>query len=430
MKKLWQIFIIFFLVFAARASYGEQDKSEFNQWQYKINAEERFRHEYKKDFDLNKSAKDNGSQLYHRLRLGVNASLTDEYLKPKLDIFVEGLDAQTGGYQTKAVSAQVDDFDLHQAYFNVFNILGSDFDIKIGRQEIKYGKSRLIDAPTWSNRIRSFDAAVIHYHKQALSVDALYAQDVKFDDNNFNRSLDEENLSGLYANYQKDKKSPLWEGYFLTQIISSTDALTRRYTTGLRWQGALPNNTLLDIEIPYQFGETGTKDIRAYAFHADISKEFSQTFWKPKASFSYDEASGDKDPNDSVSNTFVPLYQSTHSPYGLMDLFRWQNIRNPEVSVVLSPTEKLRFTPQVDLFWLQSKYDSWVNSSGTVIRSKTGGDRNYFVGTEWSLRANYDLSKNIKLEAGYAHFSPGGYAKDTGADDSADWFYSQIAYKF
>src|SRR5262245_37048806 len=75
------------------------DIPEFSKWNFKTSGEERFRYEYRHDFDLNESRKDNGSQFYNRLRLSESASLTDEYLKPKLDLFVEGLDAQTGGYQ-------------------------------------------------------------------------------------------------------------------------------------------------------------------------------------------------------------------------------------------------------------------------------------------------------------------------------------------
>ena len=167
-----------------------------------------------------------------------------------------------------------------------------------------------------------------------------------------------------------------------------------------------------------------------FSVHIDVTKSWEALRWKLKFMVAYDEASGDKDPNDSVNNTFIPINQSTHEPYGLLDFFRWENVRNPEISTTFSPTEKFRFTPQVDLFWLQSKFDSWYNSSGTAMHSKTSGDRGYFVGSEVSLRAYYDLNKYIKLESGYAHFFPGGYVKDSGANDDVDWFYSQMAFKF
>lgn len=395
-----------------------------------VSGEERFRYEYKKDFDFNKSREDNGGLFFHRFRLNAKATFGDA-----AEIFIEGLDAQTGAHGIKATTNQTDDFDLHQAYLNILNIAGSDFDIKLGRQELKYGKGRLVAAPTWSNRIRSFEAGVVHYDHSGFYGDILYGQDVKYDDDKLNSSRNEEMLAGTYFGYQKDKAAPLTEGYFLSLIDIKGANDIHRYTLGARLQTKIPAGALLDIEMPFQLGETGTttagtKTIRAYAFHADVSKSFEKCPWKPKLTVAYDEASGDKDPNDSVNNTFVPLYQSTHDPYGLMDLFRWQNMRNPEVSLTFSPTEKLKFIPQVDFFWLQSKFDNWYNSSGGNVRTKTSGERGYYVGNELSLRASYDPNKNIKLESGYAHFFPGGYVKDSGADDDADWFYTQIIAKY
>ena len=428
------LILLFLLIAGAVDGFFDEGRgravSESAKWNYKIGAEERFRYEYKNDFDLNVAAKDNGSLLFNRLRLNVKATLGDA-----AEVFIEGLDAQTGGYQIKATANQTDDFDLHQAYVSLLNIGGSDLDVKLGRQELKYGKGRLIAAPTWPNRIRSFDAGVAHYDHNGFYGDILYAQDVKYDDDKLNASRNEEMLGGTYLGYQKDKTAPVLEGYFLSLIDIKGTNDVHRYTTGARIQANIAPGTVLDVEIPFQFGETGTttagtKTIRAYAIHADVSRSFEKCPWKPKLAVGYDEASGDKDPNDSVNNTFVPLYQSTHDSYGLMDLFRWQNMRNPEISLAFSPTEKLKITPQTDLFWLQSKFDNWYNSSGGTVRAKTSGERGYYVGSEVSLRAAYEVNKNIKLESGYAHFSPGGYVQDSGANDDADWFYSQIVAKY
>lgn len=419
-------------VWADDVKYG----SDFFPWNFKISGEERFRYEYKKDFDFNQSVKDNGSLFYHRFRLGGLAKLTDEYLKPKVDIFIEGLDAQTGGYQIKGTANQKDDFDLHQAYINIHNIMGSNVDMKAGRQEFKYGKGRLVPAPVWANRIRVFDGGIFHYQNaRGLWADLIYGQDVKYDDDKFNNSRSEEFLTGLYGGYQQHKMAPLVETYFLEMKDLKGTNNIQRYTFGARLQTNIAEGTVLDVEIPYQFGHTGSaisnkKELKAYAFHADLTKSWEAVQWKPKLMVAYDEASGDKDPNDSTNNTFIPLYQSIHDPYGLLDFFRWENVRNPEISAAFSPTEKFKFTPQADFFWLQSKSDSWYNSSGTAIHSKTSEDRGYFVGTELSLRLYYDFNKNTKLESGYAHFFPGGYVKDSGADDDVDWFYSQMAYKF
>ncbi len=210
---------------------------------------------------------------------------------------------------------------------------------------------------------------------------------------------------------------------------------TKRYTVGPRVQGITLFNIVYEIEAPYQFGRlggttSGSKDIRAYAFHVDLSRSFEGPKFKPNFTLEYNYASGDNDPNDNISNTFNPLYQSTHDPYGLMDFFRWQNMRELALNTTLTLTKKLKITPQVNFLWLASKYDSWYNSSGTALRTKTTGDRNYHVGDEVSLRIYYELNKNLKLEAGYAHFFTGRYIKDTGANDDADWCYSQLSFKY
>jgi len=431
--KVLGLAVLFLWSVSAKAS--ADDSGQYLHWNYNVGGEERIRYEYRDNFDLNKSKNDNGSQILSRFKLHAAADLLDEYLNKKAEFFVEGLDARDIPYQTKALSGQTDSFDLHQAFLQLYNVMGSDIDVKLGRQEMNYGAKRLIASPTWSNAVRSWDGAVIHYHQGGLYSDLIYGQTVQYQDKEFNVSDGHEILSGIYSGYQKSKVSPLIEWYYLNQDDTRGINDIHRETAGARIKMKIATGTTVDVELPYQWGSTGkittgTKQIKAYAFHANVAKDFTDWFWKPQMNISYDEASGNKDPNGKVSNTFVPLYQTVHEPYGEMDFFRWENVRNPEFNMVFSPTEKFRFKPQVDFFWLQSKNDSWYNSSGTAIRTATSGKRSYYVGSEASIRFFYDFTKNIKFECGYAHFFSGGYVKDTGPNDDADWIYSQMILKF
>lgn len=407
---------------------------EFLGWQFTAGGEERARYEYRDNFDYKTGQQTDNNHLYNRLRLNAKATLTDEYLDPKLDVFIEGLDAQVLGYETAAALSQKDNFDLHQAYVGAYNILGSPLDVKLGRMELKYGAGRLVAAPTWANRIRAFDGGVVHFHQGGLWGDVIYGQDVKYDDNNLNHSLGSEYLSGFYGGYQEHKMAPLVEGYFLRMKNKIQASNVDRYTVGARVQKNFGNGLVAEVELPFQFGDTGTmasqKTVRAYAFHADVKKSWEEVKWKPMLSVAYDLASGDRNATDSTSNTFVPLYQSTHDPYGLLDMVRWQNIRNLETAVTVSPTDKIKLTPQANFIWLDSKKDAWYNSSGGTVRSNAGGAPASYIGTELSLRGFYNFNDNIKLETGYAHFIPGEYARKSGPHDSVDWFYTQVAIKF
>lgn len=391
-------------------------------WKIDFGIDDRVRYEYRHDFDFNQGIDDNGSLIFNRLIVNSRATLKDKY-----EIFIEGLYGSVGSYDIKK-TAQKDALDLHQAYIRMNNVAALPFDLKLGRQEMKYGKGRLIWAASWSNRIASFDAGVLHYKAKNFWVDLFAGSVVNYDDNNFNRHEKKQVFSGIYSAYQKGKEFPAIEAYFLSLVDWSRFAKSERYTIGAHLQAELIQKIILDMEIPYQFGKDAGLDIRAYAFHFDVSRAFD-TLWKPKVTVEYNLASGDKKRGDNKNNTFIPLYQSTHEPYGIMDFFRWQNLREAALNVSLSPYKKWKVIPGINFFWLDSKWDSWYNSSGSRVRTDASGQANTFVGEEASVVVKYDLNDFIKLESGYAHFFSGTFVKDTGANDGADWLYFQFQVK-
>ncbi|MFA5039037.1 MAG: alginate export family protein [Candidatus Omnitrophota bacterium] len=427
MKRLLALAAVILSGFCAQTVFAS---ASVGPWSWKIGGDERFRAEYKEDFDFNGSRKDSGNLFLNRIRVNFNALLRDEDFDRVAGIFVEGLDAQAGSYRLKGTASQKDDFDLHQAFLDLYDILDSGFGLKAGRQEMKYGKGRLIWASSWSNRIRHFDGAILQYRRSAFSLDFLYGQDVKFKDGHFNRSHPQEFLAGVYGGYQKGPGFPGLEGYILTQAVTNVSSKAKRYTAGFRAYGALTQGWGFDVEVPYQFGSIGSRTISAYAIHADVSYGRDQAAWKPRLTLEYNEATGDKDPDDGTSGTFIPLYQSTHEPYGIMDFFRWQNMREVALSLEVSPVKKWKFISQVNIFWLESVSDSWVNSSGAVVRSSAGNDADSHVGNEVSLRAEYEAFRNVKFEAGVARFFTGPYVRATGPDDDAGWVYFQVVAKY
>ncbi|MCX5707931.1 MAG: alginate export family protein [Candidatus Omnitrophica bacterium] len=418
---------LFFCFFVSQAFAADNFLKGYQvgDWKADFGIEERFRWEYQTDFDYNQAAEDDGNLFFNRLRLNAKFSL-----EKSIEVFVEGLDARVANFQRKK-NTQLDDLDLHQAYINLNKLFDSGVSLKLGRQELQYGKGRIVASPTWANLINAFDAAVIKYREGAWSADALLGYVVKYDDNNPNHINDEEQLNGVYLGYQKDKKSPLFEVYDLNLIDNNKKSTghIHRYTIGARVKADLWDGAVMDVELPYQFGEYGTKDIKAYALHADLTQSFDAMF-KPKLTLEFNLASGDDDANDNDSETFVPLYQSTHAPYGIMDFFRWQNMREIAASASITPAKKLQLTAGVNYFWLDSTRDIWYSSLGSTIKTATTSDVDSFVGTEVSLIGKYDLTKEIQLEAGYAHFYAGGYVKDRGAHDDADWCYAQTTIKF
>jgi len=417
-RTLFSLVFAFFACFAAHAEDGQP----------KITVEDRLRYEARSDFNFSAGQESDTRHLYQRLRLGFGFGARD-----KADFFVEGLDARVIGAGTAAARGQRDALDLYQAYAAFHDVFDTPVDIKLGRQAMRYGKGRLIWASSWSNRIRTLDGAVAHYQQDGLWGDVLYGQDVKYDDNNRNRSNGDEFLTGFYGGY-KFQKTLSADVYFLTfRDLRSANAI-RRHTAGVRVERNFGGGWAAEIEAPFQFGHAGTitskRTIQASAFHADVSKSWEGAAWKPKISLAYDRASGDKDPADTVSETFVPLYQSTHDPYGLLDLLRWQNMRGAEVALALAPLEKLTVAPQLNFFWLDRLRDAWYGASGSATRSFAGAAPDRYLGSEYSLRAEYEMNRNVKLEAGYAYFSPGAAVRRSGAYDNVSFIYTQGVIRF
>jgi len=391
-------------------------------WKLDFALEDRVRAEYRDNFDLKSSVNDAGGLIYQRLKLSAKASFGGKY-----ELFAEGLDLRVANREIPK-TAQDDAVDLHQAYAAVKKAFGLPLELKAGRQELKYAAGRLLWAATWSNRINHFDAAVLKYKAGGLSADAFYGSRVSYDANGWNDPNRHDRLAGAYVSYRKGKEAPLLEGYFLSNYDSSNMSTLNRRTVGVRGQFTLPGSVVCDLEVPYQSGRSSRKSVSARAFHLDLSREFKGA-WSPKAAAAYNYASGDKKASDSVNNTFLPLYQSTHDPYGLMDLFRWQNMKEAALEFSVKPAKNFKLTAGTSYFWLAQGRDSWYDSSGKKLRTSAAGTAGTYVGQEVSLTAKGELGGGAGLEGGYAHFYSGAFVNDTGAQAGPDWLYFQLSVK-
>lgn len=392
-------------------------------WKTSFGAEERLRVERRGNFDFDEARNDNSGVSYQRLKLSAKAELPG-----KLELFAEGMDLRDA-HEDLAKAAQKDKADLHQAYAAVKGKpFGLPLELKVGRQELKYGQGRLIWAATWSNRINHFDAATLKYKSGGLSADVFYGARVTYNEYDWNEPNRHDMIGGTYLSYRKNKEAPLLEGYFLSNYDSSNMSTLNRRTVGVHGQATLPGAVVCDLELPYQFGKSSGKSVYASAFHLDLSREFKRA-WSPKVTAAYNYASGDKKPTDSVNNVFIPLYQSTHDPYGVMDLFRWQNMKEGALEVSAKPVKALKLTAGLNYFWLAQAKDSWYDSSGKKLRTRAAGTAGTYVGREASLLAKWEMCANASLDGGYARFFTGSYVKNTGKHDDADWAYLQLSVK-
>ena len=113
-----------------------------------------------------------------------------------------------------------------------------------------------------------------------------------------------------------------------------------------------------------------------------------------------------------------------------MDLFSWQNIHNPAVSVSVQPAKNLTAKLDYHLFWLAETGDAWYRANAvTQVRPITPGASSY-VGSEVDFTLTWKPTKFLGLQAGYSHFFAGDYLEASGASDDADFGYLMATVNF
>ena len=155
--------------------------------------------------------------------------------------------------------------------------------------------------------------------------------------------------------------------------------------------------------------------------------------WLPRLGLAYNFGSGDADPADRDIETFQNLFPTNHKFYGQMDAFSWQNMHDAEINVKVQPTRAVSLKAEYHAFWLANTNDVWYRANGvTAVRPMNSAARNAdnYAGSEVDVTAQWNVTKNFAIEAGYSHFFAGTYLKDTGAHDDADFGYLQAALTF
>ena len=379
---------------------------------------------------------------------------------PWLKLYAQGQDTREWFSERPKIPGAMgaegnDTFDLRQGYIQ----LGpKSWNVTAGRQTLAYGDERLIGIAEWNNFSRTFDAAKIHFEQPNFSVDLFAASVV----NIYRDSIDLSDLfngsemhrdqvfSGIYVSTTAlacqttdfyilglDQEVPNPTAPAITSPATFTGLSGKRtdfVTLGTRMKGDPKklHGWEYEGEFAFQTGQVADLNLTAFAAHIGGGYNFKCP-WDPRLFLEYNYASGDSDPTDGDIETFQNLFPSNHPRYGFMDLFSWQNIHNPELSLKAKPCKQVGLEADLHGFWLADTNDAWYRSNGvTKVRPITPAAQNAssYAGAEIDLLVTYQPVKFLNLWAGYSHFFAGDYLKATGASDDADFGYVQATINF
>ena len=371
---------------------------------------------------------------------GLTRTRLDVGIRPVswLNFGIQAQDSRAPGIRPALSSSGAvrDPLDLRQAYAEI-GASQSPASLKVGRQALIYGDSRLIGAPDWSNTSRVFDAVRLQVRGAGAKLDLFSASVVRNDPNRrLNRSVEGEYLHGLYGSLENVIPGSTLEPYLLWQTKSSVvNELNAhgdldRYTVGLRAWGKGLGPWDYNAALVRQWGQAAGADIQAWAGYGELGYSIEARL-NPRLYVHYNYGSGDKDPGDGRIEGFDNLYPTTAFLYGRANRVGWRNHKGLRLGSEFKPHSKLTLLLEFHSFWLASRTDALYTNVGRVsVAPPPGGARDAKVGNEVDAVFTVPVTGNFSLGGGLAHMLPGPFVKANTAGHPFTYSYLFTSYKF
>lgn len=359
------------------------------------------------------------------------------------------IDASIFGADLPMLPIDKNRWDILNAFFDVN--LGEYVDglgtIRAGRQDLTFGKQRLVSPLDWANTRRNFQGFRYLHPGESWDIDAFVTNPVNTAAGNgplsrFDNARDKPDnsvlFSGIYTTWhgRKNRSVDFYWLWLNEREAAANRADGHRHTIGSHWAskhstsdacGEAVSTWDLDFEGAYQFGSDNSQRVNAGFLTGIIGHTWNQVSWKPRISALIYWGSGDDDPNDNETNTFNVLYPLGHAYWGIIDNLSGQNLLDYSLQMNLQPTKKLGLVAAWHWFHLANANDVLYNVGGAPIGTpNTGQD----IGRELDLIGTYKFHPNFSMQLGYSWFWYGGYVDRNAPRDTATQLYLQSTLRY
>lgn len=400
-------------------------------WFLSVGAEVRPYYEFYKNENWGTAPDDENGYLLQRYMLH-----TDFHFGSRVRLFGQFKSGIETGRRGGPRPPDEDQFDLHQTFADVllWSKHKDSVTLRIGRQEIAYGSSRLVSVREGPNVRQSFDGARLILRIKSWQVEGVATKPVETNRGVLDDAPDHaRSFWGVYA----VRILPLLPGGNVDLYYLGLDrkrvrydqgvARERRHTVGTRLWGR-PQSWDYNFEIVYQWGHFGAGPIRALTAASDMGHTFLSARWRPRIGIKADITSGDTNPADPKLGTFHPLFPRG-SYFGQIAATGPLNHTDLHPELRLSPHQKATVTLDWLFFWRHSTHDGIYSVSGALLR--TGQlSRARFVGHQPSLQLEWQADRHITVTLNYAHFLTGNFLKQTPPNKNMDYLGAWVTYRF
>lgn len=340
--------------------------------------------------------------------------------------------------------------ELTDANIEVHNLAGiKGLTTIVGRQSIEYGDKKIFGPGDWGNTGRwRWDAVKIGYQWDENFVDVFGGATKTHDPDHLSFAPFEYEFKGLglYSHFTTTKTGAIEP--FYTRKISTSDqysgmkvgAVTPKGDLDEHWYGAriYDDNVFglfYDATYTKEGGRYVNTDVDAYGYTAHGGYHAKSLSMKPKFEVGYTYATGETPKagstsglSDGVQSKFEPAFGANDYPYGWMNIASWNNIKDKEVKVTLTPSEDTKVIAEYHWYTLAEEFQG-MSAVGNY-KNKTG---NHYddLGQEFNIEGRYQYSKNLSFNAWICYFKAGEFITGNNiAQNNATWMALQAVYKF
>ncbi len=339
-----------------------------------------------------------------------------------LRFFGEAQDSRAEFYSVTPASTVIDPFEFRQGYVEAGAIEGNGVKVRVGRQDLFIGSTRLISTADWSNITKNFDVVRGTLTEGRVNLDLIAGSIVLDDPSRMDRSKPGEHFYVVYSKWAKVIPGASIEPYVMAKTQSGTDEVKGKdgrlgdadiLYGGLRVVGTLRGGFDYNAEAIREGGDYADDVVQAFGYIVGGGWKMADNDWKPHFSSDFVYASGDSGRKDGHHESFDYLYGPQQPTNSLTGQIAWRNMQDFRAGVDCSPFKKLKVQLDFRDYWLVSVQDGLYNAFGTrtVLNAKATSAH---VGAGVDLMTNFTITPKTFLGIGVGTLSPGAYLKQSG----------------
>ncbi len=372
---------------------------------------------------------DAGGYLLHRYLVHA-----DPHLGRRLRAFVQLQAALESGRSGGPRAFDENGLDLHQAFGELAFGREGAVAVRIGRQELDVGSSRLVSAREMVNVRQTFDGLRVLLDRGRSRGSSWLLRPVLVKRGVFDDSADSTRLIWGASWVLRDA---LGTGGALTAYYIGLDrrgarfdqgtADELRHTIGVRLNGSR-GSWDYNLEANGQFGRFGAGRIRAWDAAADNGLRLRPVPLGPRLGLRVDVTSGDRDPADPDLGTFNPLFPNT-AYSGLSGLVGPANSIDVQPSVRAFVSSTMSVVGGLTLFWRTSPQDGLYGIAVNAQRPGTSS-RERFVGRQLAVEVDWARGPHLVYQFTLTYFAAGPYLREAPPGRDVRYLLGWVTYRF